>query len=398
MSSGRQTFIFSKYEYKLRVKYRGYLDQRWQWLVNASKSTKHKYLDWLVRQSLKSDSVFEFVEVKALLECFNERKTLLKIKDINRYQSIIELQYALAEIRNIQSKKQLKRDHKADLFTNGHIRVVEKAENFILFQVLSPEGATFLGRNTKWCTVNQNEYRYYVHSCLLVLIDSCGRKYQLGLSSETLSISNELDQAVELGVLLSKYPQLKKILASRFVSRYVLPAVAVDHLDMLDEQLLFANAAISDAFYSALPNEYINDGLVSRIEAYRKSIDWYIDENEEDADCQANDPEYIEPYDYWEINPPMPLVVWGTSDIARAMPDIDDILHDLQVLEYSGVVETLCEEKVHLERVCREILASGMDALRRSSNKSQLASAFIWILGLSQYRLPDWLANTSDIH
>jgi hypothetical protein len=127
---------------------------------------KHPYphLPWLIKQYLKDKSKSGIRELKDAFEEFLVAKSTLVNKDINYYESIIDLRYAL-DTRESLIKQ---------LDTASGVKKVMKEGNKGLYAIFTKEAAQQYGAGTRWCiaALSGNMFSSYdSHSIFYFFID-----------------------------------------------------------------------------------------------------------------------------------------------------------------------------------------------------------------------------------
>ena len=123
-------------------------------LIDTSKSKK--YIEWICKMYWE-DKNFDKEIVKELLEEFEKRNKFIEEKDINKYQSIKDLQDAILKAQETKIEKRVE-----GLTTNPEI--VFKNEKVVVYKPKTEEESIDLGSGTEWCisaTKSENYWNSY---------------------------------------------------------------------------------------------------------------------------------------------------------------------------------------------------------------------------------------------
>ena len=177
-------------------------------LADADPS-RQKFLQWMTNRYTQGNfKIEDLPRVTTALQQFMAKKKGLEKKDINQYKSLSDLEDAVEDADEMQSKRQEKQKIK----TEG-ADVIHKEAGYTIIKLKSKEAACYYGKGTKWCTAATSEQnmfnQYNSDGPLYVIIDNeRNRKYQYHWQSD--SFMNEKDEPVQLEVLGQQYPAMVK--------------------------------------------------------------------------------------------------------------------------------------------------------------------------------------------
>lgn len=117
------------------------------------------YAIWILNQAIKNgwDVIGTKQRVLHILTEFQDKKSLLKNKDIMSYKTPDDLAQALSEVELTDRQKE-RRARNATAMT----KKVLSTENWDVYMALNWEGALTLGKGTKWCTADSENAAWYV--------------------------------------------------------------------------------------------------------------------------------------------------------------------------------------------------------------------------------------------
>ena len=118
-------------------------------LLFVDKTPSKKHIEWICKMYLE-DKNFDEIILGELLEEFEKRNKSLKEKDINKYQSISDLQNAILKAQETKIEKRIE-----NLKTKPEI--VFQNNKVIVYRPRTMEEAIDLGRGTKWCISSSKE-------------------------------------------------------------------------------------------------------------------------------------------------------------------------------------------------------------------------------------------------
>lgn len=176
-----------------------------------------KYLQWVVNRYINREFMLEdYTRLKDYLIQFDRTRRLLAKKDINQYKSLTELEEAVDEVINkdTRSNKQKEKDEMAALFKNGEAKLIYR-DNQIKVEVPKTENAAcILGRGTRWCTSatgGNNMFKHYNDQGKLYIITTHdGHKFQFHYESQ--QFMDEKDELINMGTFMEDYPTIVKAL------------------------------------------------------------------------------------------------------------------------------------------------------------------------------------------
>ena len=133
-------------------------------LLFVDKTPSKKHIEWICKMYLE-DKNFDEIILGELLEEFEKKNKFIEQKDINKYQSIKDLQDAIIKAQETKIEKMV-----GKLTTQPEI--VFQNEKVIVFRPKTKEEAIDLGRGTKWCistTESKNYWEDYYYKKLFTI-------------------------------------------------------------------------------------------------------------------------------------------------------------------------------------------------------------------------------------
>jgi hypothetical protein len=150
LREGRKEDLKKKYSDK-------YDEEVLDWILNISDLVdfNHKYTDFVLRViDPKRDDVAWWVEtIIEELKLFDKYQNQLEKKDINQYQTFIELQRTVAPLQQKEKEKELE----------SKVDKIYEDDTFLVVVPKTEQASCKYGSNTKWCTAakNDNMFRTY---------------------------------------------------------------------------------------------------------------------------------------------------------------------------------------------------------------------------------------------
>lgn len=119
-------------------------------------TSQKKYLSWIVKQIAIEGE--DEPDVGEAVKKFHDHSMKLKLRDINQYMSLDQLQKAVADVANVKSSSEKRRAVKA----TGGDRVYED-DNITVVFVKNKQTSCQYGKGTQWCIsgVNANLFDSY---------------------------------------------------------------------------------------------------------------------------------------------------------------------------------------------------------------------------------------------
>ncbi len=189
-----------------------------QKLAEADPTKNQQYLQWIAKRWFDNDFRGEDLErVKGELQDFEKFKPKLKADekstDINHYKSAGDV-FALIdhyrESNEAHSKKEEARRHEEKYFNERHAELFFKGDTIKVIVPKTQDAACHFGKGTRWCTAAEksfNAFKTYHKQGPLYIIMTPDGKYQFHFP--THQFMNNLDQSVNVGNLVKKYPEIK---------------------------------------------------------------------------------------------------------------------------------------------------------------------------------------------
>lgn len=140
-----------------------------------------RYLTWLsVKYSQGKFRLEDAGRVSSALENFTKYSNRLSVKDINRYETVSQIEDAVEQFIGTATSK---RAEIRELKSEGVNKIVDTPK-IKIFQLLTEEAAKYYGSGTRWCTAadNHNTFDSYKDGLFVILIGD--RKWQLHIGSE----------------------------------------------------------------------------------------------------------------------------------------------------------------------------------------------------------------------
>ncbi len=118
-------------------------------IVEDPTGKKHKYLLWIANQLSKGHNS---TDISQTLKFFNDNHKKFKIKDINKYQDLKDLENIVKEfgLSNRQAKEKDK---------EGAVKIYED-DNLMVIRIDDKPAMIVYGANTQWCTTMQDQSYY----------------------------------------------------------------------------------------------------------------------------------------------------------------------------------------------------------------------------------------------
>lgn len=181
---------------------------------NKEKDILGMYSKWLLSKKniniIKSFTETDFIEMEKNLKLFDDNKKRLKGIDINKY-TVLQLTELVSELDNtIKTKEATKA---SDYFSNEEFSgEVDKYSvgDYYIFQPKTQRASNYYGKNTKWCTVGNNDNAqtkfkgYSDLGKLWILIDKNNSDNKFLLHFETERLADKDDNDLKFKELLDK--------------------------------------------------------------------------------------------------------------------------------------------------------------------------------------------------
>jgi hypothetical protein len=118
-------------------------------IVEDPTGKKHKYLLWIANQLSKGHNS---TDISQTLKFFNDNPDKFKIKDINKYKDLRDLENIVKEfgLSNRQAKEKDK---------EGAVKIYED-DNLMVIRIDDKPAMIIYGANTQWCTTMQDQSYY----------------------------------------------------------------------------------------------------------------------------------------------------------------------------------------------------------------------------------------------
>jgi hypothetical protein len=113
------------------------------YLVGKDTSGNNKYLMWAAKQVAAGESE---LEVAYLLTMFHDSINKIDNKDINSYKDLAELDKAIEQSEQVQTKGEKKREVKRE-----GVKEIHEDDRWWVIEPLTWEASCIYGRDTKWC-------------------------------------------------------------------------------------------------------------------------------------------------------------------------------------------------------------------------------------------------------
>lgn len=146
------------------------------------------YAIWILNQAIKNgwDVIGTKQRVLHLLTEFQDKKSLLKNKDIMSYKTPDDLAQALSEVELTDRQKERRARH-----ATAMTKKVLSTENWDVYMALNWEGALTLGKGTKWCTADSENASWYIRYVADIWWDGdAGAVEVKDLEKETLTLQD----------------------------------------------------------------------------------------------------------------------------------------------------------------------------------------------------------------
>lgn len=191
-------------------------------MLAAADPTKNKqFLQWLIKIYLQGNLRLEDTyKATEYLTVFIKAKPKLQPaeRDINRYQSLIELYQAVTRFREqpeeMESGKEQQRAVAKEMHSEEHAEILW---NDNILKVVIPkteEASCYFGRNTEWCTAattSTNRFSSYSDRGPLYIILDKTKNKRWQLHFDTGQFMDETEEEVNIEQLTDTYPQLLNV-------------------------------------------------------------------------------------------------------------------------------------------------------------------------------------------
>lgn len=108
----------------------------------------HKYTDFVLKTLSPDEDVDFHVDIAVqLVKDFDKFQSQLEKKDINQYNNLKELEYALEPILEKQAEKQAEKQ----------VEKIYEDDKFLVIKPKTHQASCKYGANTKWCTTSQSD-------------------------------------------------------------------------------------------------------------------------------------------------------------------------------------------------------------------------------------------------
>jgi len=108
----------------------------------------HKYTDFVLKTLSPDEDVDLHVDIAVqLVKDFDKFQSQLEKKDINQYNNLKELEYALEPILEKQAEKQAEKQ----------VEKIYEDDKFLVIKPKTHQASCKYGANTKWCTTSQSD-------------------------------------------------------------------------------------------------------------------------------------------------------------------------------------------------------------------------------------------------
>jgi hypothetical protein len=206
-------------------------------LIDGDPSSTKKYSEWLIKQMIGlgdpstysvADNVNLFIDLieqfhklstsitpedidyaESISALVNGDKIKLAPKDINKYDSIWELQAVMTAVRRRKIEKEKEQEIKKE------VNRIYEDDRFLIVEPMSHGASCYYGANTKWCTTTKDDTKYFdrytEEGSLYYIIDKkspdsvFGKMALLVRNNDNLEIYDQKDSIRTLNVLLEKF-------------------------------------------------------------------------------------------------------------------------------------------------------------------------------------------------
>lgn len=165
------------------------------------------YAIWILNQAIKNgwDVIGTKQRVLHILTEFQDKKSLLKNKDIMSYKTPEELAQALSEVELTDRQKERRARNNTAMS-----KKVLSTDNWDVYMALNWEGALTLGKGTKWCTADSENASWYIRYVADIWWDGDAGAIEVkDLAKETLTlqdVANAMqDDDITLEQIYDKY-------------------------------------------------------------------------------------------------------------------------------------------------------------------------------------------------
>lgn len=218
---------------------------------NADPTQNKAHTNWILnRYKNKEIRQEDAPRIKDALTKFEQNKSRLPEKDINKYPSLPHLENAVAQF---DSPAKSARQEKKEIKQEG-ADVVHSGNGVNIFHLKTPEAARYYAAGTKWCTSDASMFNQYNKMGPILMINHKGRKYQF--HNESNQFMDEQDRPVSLDHLhpdiqdelfKSTHPEMKKLIVNKGNSGHMKRLIdegnlnEKDHRDIIDKVALNAD-------------------------------------------------------------------------------------------------------------------------------------------------------------
>jgi len=204
-------------------------------ILSADPTQNKEYAQWIFKQFLSENVTLEdLYKVHDDLVVFHQYKHLIRQKDINKYESPVEVWSVIKPIvdQTLKSKKQVKKTEIEEI--RKDIDVLYNGPEGKIYIPKTEEASCLLGRGTRWCTAatkSRNAFRsYFDQGPLYIIFLNDGQKFQFHF--QTNQFMDEEDNPIDLAKFNVRYKWVFDVFRDKFTVDDKLNAIDSIYLEV----------------------------------------------------------------------------------------------------------------------------------------------------------------------